>query len=288
MIKKFTPILVATAVVAGTGTAHAQSRPQSRPQAASQSTPRTMPKVMAALGDSISAGFNACGWYVSCTSRSWSAGDDANVGSHYLRLLGVSPAIRGHNLNLAVPGAASADLAAQARQAAARGAGYVTILIGAQDACKESEAAMTPVATYRRAVDEALAVLRPTGARVFIASIPDLKRLWLVGKDNGWARSFWAIGRICPTMLADASSLAKKDEARRERVRARVIAYNEQLREACTLYGSACRYDGGAVFSYPFTLRHVSGWDYFHPNAEGQKALAQATFDAGFLSVTQP
>ncbi|GII58075.1 lipoprotein [Planotetraspora thailandica] len=274
MIKKIAPVLVAAAVVAGTGTAHAQTR--------------QTPRVMAALGDSISAGFNACGWYVSCTSRSWSAGDDSSVGSHYLRLLGMSPGMRGHNLNFAVPGADSADLAGQARRAVAAGAGYVTILIGAQDACTDSEAAMTPVGAFRKGVEDALAVLRPSGAKVFVASIPDLRRLWLVGKDNGWARSFWALGRVCPSMLAEPSSLAKKDEARRERVRARVIAYNDQLRQACALYGPACRYDGGAVFSYPFTLRHVSGWDYFHPNAEGQRALAQVTFDAGFLSMTQP
>ena len=26
--------------------------------------------------------------------------------------------------------------------------------------------------------------------------------------------------------------------------------------------------------NYPFTLGHLSTWDYFHPNAEGQKILA--------------
>jgi len=275
MIKQITSVIVASVLV-GTGTAHAQTMPQA------------MPRVMAALGDSISSGFNACGWYVSCTSRSWAAGDYPGVNSHYLRLLAQGPAIKGHNLNFAVPGATSADLLAQARQAVAKGAEYVTILIGAQDACRDSEAAMTPVATYRQRIDAALAVLRPTGAHVFIASIPDLKRLWRVGKDDNWARAFWAIGRICPSMLANAASVSKSDEARRDRVRERVIAYNEQLGQACAVYGTACRYDGGAVFSFPFTLTHVSGWDYFHPNAEGQKALAQVTFGAGLAPVTQP
>src|SRR4051812_36090963 len=117
------PVLAASLLLAP-GTAHA----------------RTAPAVMAALGDSISAGFNACGWYVACTSRSWSAGDNPAVDSHYLRLLAIAPGIKGHNLNFAVPGSTSADLPGQARQAAARGAGYVTILIGAQDACVGSAA----------------------------------------------------------------------------------------------------------------------------------------------------
>lgn len=267
MIKKITPVLAAAVLLAPAG-AHA----------------RTTPAAMAALGDSISAGFNACGWYVSCTSRSWSAGDFPSVNSHYLRLLAMSGAIKGHNLNFAAPGATSADLAGQARKAADAGAGYVTVLIGAQDACRGSEKEMTPVGTFRRNIDKAFDVLRPTGARIFVASIPDVKRLWRVGKDNGWARLFWAVGRICPSMLANPRSTAKKDEARRDRVRERVMDYNTQLRQACEKYGPACRHDGGAVFSHPFTLRHVSAWDYFHPNAEGQKVLAKITFDAGFFS----
>ncbi|KAB8181722.1 SGNH/GDSL hydrolase family protein [Microbispora catharanthi] len=271
MIKKITPVLAAAVLLAPTG-AHA----------------RTTPAVMAALGDSISAGFNACGWYVACTSRSWSAGDSPSVNSHYLRLLAMGSAIKGHNLNFAVPGATSADLAGQARQAVQAGAGYVTVLIGAQDACVGSEKEMTPVAAFRRNIDAAFDVLRPTGARVYVASIPDVKRLWRVGKDNGWARVFWGIGHICQSMLANPKSTAKKDEARRDRVRERVMDYNEQLGQACESYGPACRYDGGAVFSYPFALKQVSGWDYFHPNADGQKALAKITFDAGFFSDVEP
>ncbi|MBP2704175.1 SGNH/GDSL hydrolase family protein [Microbispora sp. RL4-1S] len=248
----------------------------------------TTPAVMAALGDSISAGFNACGWYVSCTSRSWSTGDNAAIDSHYLRLLALTPAVKGHNLNFAVPGSTSADLPGQARRAVQSGAGYVTILIGAQDACTGTPAQMTPVADYRRHIDDALAVLRPSGAKVLVASIPDIARLWRAGKDNAVARTFWAVGHICQAMLARPTSAAKKDVARREAVRERVMAYNEQLRQACARYGPACRYDGGAVFSYPFTLKQVSGWDYFHPNAEGQKALAKVTFDAGFLAPLEP
>ncbi|WP_036319632.1 GDSL-type esterase/lipase family protein [Microbispora sp. ATCC PTA-5024] len=271
MIKKITPVLVAGVLLAP-GTAHA----------------RTTPAVMAALGDSISAGFNACGWYVACTSRSWSAGDHPSVNSHYLRLLSLAPAIKGHNLNFAVPGSTSADLAGQARQAVRGGAQYVTILIGAQDACMGSERDMTPVSVYRRRIDEALNVLKPSGAQVFVASIPDLKRLWRVGKDNAWARAFWAVGRICQSMLAAPTSTAKKDVARRDAVRERVMAYNDELRQACAAYGPTCRYDGGAVFGYPFTLKLLSPWDYFHPNADGQRALAKVTFDAGFYSAVEP
>ncbi|SDG73518.1 Lysophospholipase L1 [Sinosporangium album] len=254
--------------------AHAVARPAAEP----------LPGVMAALGDSISTGFNACGWYVSCTDRSWSAGHEASVRSHYRRLSALDGRLKGNNVNLAVPGATSRDLPGQAKEAVKAKADYVTILVGAQDACVRTEAQMTPVATYRARIDAALADLKAglPNARVLIAGIPDLKRLWRVGKDSPVARTFWTLGRVCQAMLANPQSTAEADAERRDRVRARVKAFNAELGKACAAYGPACRTDGGAVFAYPFTLQHVSKWDYFHPNAEGQRVLAELTFKAGF------
>lgn len=62
---------------------------------------------MSSLGDSITRGFNACGWYVDCTSRSFSTGDDSSVNSHYLRLRATNPAINGRNYNESATGADS-------------------------------------------------------------------------------------------------------------------------------------------------------------------------------------
>ncbi|MFI6316276.1 GDSL-type esterase/lipase family protein [Nonomuraea sp. NPDC050556] len=243
-----------------------------------------LPSVMVALGDSISAGFNACGWYVSCTSRSWSAGDNAGVRSHYVRLAELGPSVKGHNLNFAAPGATSADLMGQVERAIAAKAGYVTILIGAQDACVRTEKQMTPVPVFQRRVDEAFAALRVglPGVRVFVASIPDMRRLWAAGKDHPIARTFWAVAKICQTMLANPTSVKAKDVDRRARVRGRLADYNAVFAEACADFGPRCRTDDGAVFAYPFTLDQISKWDFFHPNAEGQRLLAEKTFAKGF------
>ena len=35
-------------------------------------------------------------------------------------------------------------------------------------------------------------------------------------------------------------------------------------------------------FSYQFTLSQLSTWDYFHPNVNGQAALASVSYAAGF------
>jgi lysophospholipase L1-like esterase len=83
-------------------------------------------------------------------------------------------------------------------------------------------------------------------------------------------------------MLANPTSTAAADEARRNRVRQRVVEYNGQLAAACTAYGSNCKFDNNAVFGYPFVIGQVSTWDYFHPNPAGQAALAQASYAAGF------
>src|SRR5688500_14883985 len=105
-----------------------------------------VPSSMSSLGDSITRGFNACGWYVDCTSRSWSTGGSVN--SHYTRIRALQPAITGRNFNDARTGARMADLNGQAQTAVARGVQYVTILVGANDACRSTEGSMTPVTPF--------------------------------------------------------------------------------------------------------------------------------------------
>ncbi|MFC7549810.1 GDSL-type esterase/lipase family protein [Plantactinospora sp. GCM10030261] len=266
-----TVVLTATATLVGAAPAAAAD-------------PGPPPASMASLGDSITRGFNACGWYVDCTSRSFSTGDYSSVNSHYLRIRAVNPAINGRNYNDARSGAKSADMYGQAGTAVSQGVGYVTILIGANDACTSSESSMTPVSTYRANIDAALNRLKSglPNARVYLISVPDIQRLWAVGKGSGSARTAWSLFGICQSMLANPTSTSQSDVDRRTRVRQRVIDYNTQLAQACAAYGPYCDFDNNAVFNYPFTLGQLSGWDYFHPNTSGQQVLAFVPYAAGF------
>jgi lysophospholipase L1-like esterase len=241
------------------------------------------PNSMASMGDSITRAFNSCGWYVDCTSRSWSTGDDTYVNSHRLRIRAINPNFSAQ-YNDAVSGSRASDMAGQASAAVGQRVQYVTIEIGANDACTSSESTMTPVATYRSQINTALTTLKSglPDAKVFIASVPDIKRLWFIGKGSGTARFYWALGGICQSMLANPTSTAQADVDRRNRVQQRVIDYNTQLAQACAAYGPNCRFDNNAVFNYPFVLSQVSGWDYFHPNREGQRVLASVTWAATF------
>jgi lysophospholipase L1-like esterase len=242
----------------------------------------TVPTAMASLGDSITRGFNACQLLVECLSRSWSTGASNGVTSHFVRLQAIDKRMKSRT-NLARSGAEADELAGQAQAAVGLGVGYVTILIGANDACASTEAGMTSVESFAASVEAALDVLAAasTPPLVLVATIPDLEQLWRVGRTSFSAVSAWSLYSICPTMLANPLSNAQADVDRRTRVRERVIAYNAVLMDACAAR-DFCRHDGGTVFAYPFALADLSGWDYFHPSARGQDVLAAETWRAGY------
>src|SRR5918995_5927998 len=97
-----------------------------------------MPASLAALGDSITQALAACENVANCSQASWSTGTAPDLGSHYQRIAearGRVPEVH----NLAVNGATVSDLDVQARKAVAAKVQYVTVLIGANDACAPTE-----------------------------------------------------------------------------------------------------------------------------------------------------
>jgi lysophospholipase L1-like esterase len=180
--------------------------------------------------------------------------------------------------NLAVSGAKIADLAGQAGKVTT-GTGLVTILMGANDACTKTEAEMTSVAAFRSRAEAAFTALAGRGVtQVVVASIPDIYKLWQVGKGSSSARFVWGLYGICQSMLKSPSSTASTDQDRRLRVQARVVAFNQQLAEACSAAVVACNFDGNAVYNTGFALTDISKVDYFHPSVSGQAKLAAVTY----------
>jgi lysophospholipase L1-like esterase len=243
-----------------------------------------LPNSMAALGDSITRGFNSGPLaYQDNPPYSWSTGENASIRSHYSRILAANPAIAGKNFNDARSGAKMTALAGQVALANAQHVDYVTILMGGNDVCASSESAMTPVATFRAQFQTAmndLAAGSPS-AKAYVVSIPDVYQLWVILHSNPSARFVWSFFRICQSMLARPNSTAQEDVDRRARVRQRNIDYNQQLQEVCAAFAQ-CRYDGGAVFNTKFVVSDVSTRDYFHPSAAGQAKLAAVSWAAGY------
>ncbi|MGP3976967.1 SGNH/GDSL hydrolase family protein [Streptomyces sp. 8N114] len=257
----------------GAQRAEDSSRPHPRP------TPRRIwdrsPDSLAAVGDSITRGFDACSLLADCTKVSWATGTADGVDSLARRLLS-DP--RTESWNYAASGAVIADLPAQMRRAAARKPDMVTVMSGANDACRPTAGQMTPIEEFRTSFREGLRALRTEApkAQVYVSSVPNLKRLWQEGRKNPIGQRVWGLG-ICQSMLKDPQSTAAADRERRQQVYDRVVAYNAVLKQECAK-DLRCRYDNGAVFNYRFTGTELSNWDWFHPSKEGQRSLAELAY----------
>ncbi|MGW3492184.1 SGNH/GDSL hydrolase family protein [Streptomyces sp. NPDC001020] len=235
------------------------------------------PDSIAAVGDSITRGFDACTVLSDCPEVSWATGGDSDVDSLAVRLLGAAGAAE-RSWNYAVTGARVTDLPEQMTQAAAKKPELVTVMVGANDACRTSTSAMTSVADFRARFQDAMDTLRESLPRtqVYVSSVPNLKRLWSQGRTNVLGKQVWKLG-ICPSMLADADALDATATKRRDTVQARVEAYNEVLRQVCAK-DLRCRFDGNAVFDYRFGPEQLSHWDWFHPSRNGQARLAEIAY----------
>ncbi|MFK3729213.1 SGNH/GDSL hydrolase family protein [Streptomyces sp. NPDC088090] len=253
------------------------ARPVPTPTPTPVSSWDVSPASVAAVGDSITRAFDACSLLADCPEASWATGTDPAVNSLALRLLGAGR-VAGNSWNLARSGARVAALPEQMARAAERRPGLVTVMIGANDACRPTPAGMTPVAEFRRSFEASLARLRKGApkAQVYVASVPDLRRLWENGRASPLVRRVWELG-VCGAMLADPEDLGAAAERRRTAVRDRVVAYNRVLAEVCAK-DARCRYDGGAVFGFRFDRSLLSTWDWFHPSREGQARLAELAY----------
>ena len=267
------------------GTADGSSGPARQEAAATEPEPQAPtwnpnPRSVAAIGDSITRAFDACSLLSDCPEASWATGTDESVDSLARQLLGPEADLADRAWNLAESGATVADLPAQAAAAATHAPDLITILIGANDACADEVADMTATADFRAAFTEALGIIRELQpeTEVYVASVPDLMHLWEEGSGSLMARAVWRIADICPTMLRNAGDRDEATAGRRAAVRERVEEYNAVLEEECGR-DPLCRYDGGAVFEYPFTSRHISDWDWFHPSRAGQSELAALAYE---------
>jgi lysophospholipase L1-like esterase len=236
-----------------------------------------LPTSIAAIGDSISRATDVCCWYGDHPAQSWSTGGGLfdGISSHYERIRAANPSIYGRNYNDAKAGAKMRDAAPQAATAVAQAAGYVTILVGANDLCTSSAATMTSVADFQAqftaAMDE-LAVGLPADSHVFVSSIPNIYQLWQLFHGNSTAQLVWGVAGICQSMLSPRNT-----EADRQLVVEREQAFNQVLRDVCSQY-AFCLYDNDATFQYQFSTGDVSKLDYFHPSLAGQAKLAALTW----------
>jgi lysophospholipase L1-like esterase len=257
------------------------------------------PTVMTALGDSITRGFHTGLPLQDVPANSWATGTNTTVNSVCLRIQALNPAMKcGANNppnggNDAVTGAKVAGTLAQAQNAAARSPkpDLVMILIGANDVCASSPAAMTSTASFESSFRTTMAYLSANlpDARIQVSSIPNIFNLWNVGRVSASARLAWGLFSVCQSMLANPTSTAQADVDRRNAVKARNEAFNDILKNVCGEYVH-CRFDNYAAYNFAFALSDLSTIDFFHPNVQGQAKAASLAWNAGpnYADTTAP
>ncbi len=283
----------------------------------------TPPKVTVSLGDSITQAFNtgvgqptcrsaAAPTSLNCPENSWSTGTNPAVNSQFQRIQAIAPpGLNPVAFNASVSGARASGLVGQAQNAVTQNPDYATILIGGNDACRNTIAEQTPTATFRTQVKDAIDTLVNANPEIYIqvVSIPDINRLHTLFTSpldlNALTR--WGLLNVCQALLSNATSNATADVDRRAAFRAQVIAYNEALADVCAEY-SRCKFDDNAAFDAAFTAGDVSTvvtteglgvvpWslipifgpgnpsstaDYFHPSRQGQVKVAEVTWGSTF------
>ncbi len=175
-------------------------------------------------------------------ANSWATGTNPAVKSVYLRILAASPAIRGHNVNLAEDGANVRMLVAQAGKAVALKPEPELVLIQIMDNDIVCPATSRDFAAFRTAFASALAVIARGAprARMFVVS--------QFGSPGTYAKALTldqrrSSGGTGPCAFLDPSGrVVPKELARLEQI---IHGYESQLAAGCRRFVN-CRYDGGA------------------------------------------
>jgi lysophospholipase L1-like esterase len=242
------------------------------------------PDSMAATGASATTAYNTCETPgTNCPVNSWSTGTSELVDSIYLRIVAVNAEMRGHLHNDAVAGSKMARLQAQFEVAAEQRVELVTVDMGSNDICTDTEEEMTSVASFTTSFRSALTALTTSlpNVRIAVASIPNVHRLWRILHEDSAAVRRWNANTICQSMLANPTSTARVDNARRNRVLDRIAELNLAGEAVCAEYVN-CRDDGGAAFGYAFEAGEISTNDYFHPSIAGQASFARVEWEVAW------
>jgi len=236
--------------------------------------------VMGALGDSITSGVNSTGWG-SQIEHSWATGNhsDGQVVSHFMRLKNTfqDRVIERHNV--ARGGAKASGLASQVRDLAGLQPDYVSVLIGANDACGWSEDSSSQISGFKNSVATAMTGLIDLNpdVKILLLPIPNMYGLWEVGSGMS-CQWLWDLTGICSPLLSSA-----RTRAERQAFQARVDRANLKLQEVADEYSENIMFDL-SLAQYQFSAEHISRLDCFHPSGQGQNLVAELSWETGWFA----
>lgn len=268
--------------------------------------PRREPTRLMSLGDSITEAVNAevfLPWEGITPNEwaSWVNGEHGkweerlgatDVNSHHQRLTELYGKKKRKNKSAAFAGADSEDLLKQAGKAVKKRADYVTVLIGHNDVCDDDFAGIPSDGEFETNVRAAFDAMRdglPPGATIYSVGMIDIYRLWEIGDmltalgvldcQEIWENELFDF-TPCGTMFGPGLT-----DADRQFTRGRIVAFNQILAALSAEYDAADEHHywhySNAAFELVFEVDDVSPIDCFHPSAEGQSRLAEATWATG-------
>jgi len=214
--------------------------------------------------------------------------------------------------NHAVSGAVMADFATQAQSVATSAAqtpsgdaGMITVLLGNNDVCASSLAAMTDPSAFESQYRAGLDVLAGSdttrNARIHVSGIPAIYWLWDAERNSFWCRAFAWPNVPCENLLEGAADDCASDASRkdpdidypgdetnclRRKMFHRTIrdTYNPILKNVLLEYRNAGLLPNAGytdIYDVKFDASHVNGGgflgggDCFHPSEAGHALLAE-------------
>ncbi len=232
------------------------------------------PLVIGALGDSVSAGFNAEN-YGDNRTLSWSTGSSASVTSLRLlmeRQLGESVIA----VNEATAGSTVANLPRQVSRLLRRQPDLVAMTLGANDVCTWPEAHTASLQQFQAALRQEFSRLITARPRItlMVASIPDIYLLWQEALPHAGCQEKWERMNFCAPLLRREVTPAQRTAFRR-----RWLDANAALAQVVAEFPEHAHFVP-EVANTAFAWQHISPLDCFHPSIAGQNLLAQMVWHA--------
>lgn len=234
------------------------------------------PYVMGALGDSISAGFNA--WrYGDNRELSWSSGLDEQgiVQSHARRLKGLLSDRKVIVINEAFVGAESNQLPRQVTRLLRFKPDYVTIAIGANDVCTWDEDYLPKLELYESYLVQVIRRLIEANpvVKIVLAPVPSIPLMYDLGKTRAGCQSKWDTMGVCKPLLAHDRSADQ-----REAFSLRYRHLNQKITDIAHRFPVNIRF-AAAVADAVFDESMISPLDCFHPSVKGHNLISELSFD---------
>jgi hypothetical protein len=234
------------------------------------------PNAIAVLGHSGATGFdsdpNQPG--VNAKGNSWATGENPAVDSIYLRLFALNPALRGHNVNVAVSGSNVDNLASQADEALDTQPLPDLFLIQTVDndiQCDGTDAQnYAPFAATLTDVLKKLTAAAPK-AKILIVSSPwaTVDNYAKVAAQLDGPRAHNSGTGICD--LFDPSG--KPVPTHWRTLEGITLHYLGELKTVCAEF-PACQYDNDALYHMPITTADITASDGSHLTISGLRKQA--------------